>query len=126
MAKPNKSIYTPGDHDEYAEMMDITDAMRSKTNPSKPRSSRSYKYVEIIKPIWDKKFRGETSGKGVSTIILPSDPNALIEMLELRMSSWKAGNTGVLNEAVSICDDLLRQGVLDKFSYKALMTQLTN
>ena len=46
-----------------------------------------------------------TSGQG----LLPSDPNALRERLELLMASKQAGNTGVRNEIVSICDELLRQ-----------------
>src|SRR6218665_1405551 len=36
-------------------------------------------------------------GKGVA-IVIPQDPNALVEMLSLRMASFAAGNTGVRNE----------------------------
>ena len=55
---------------------------------------------------------------------MPSDPNALIEMLTLRVASYKAGNTGVRNEIVDISDELLRQGTIDKASYTKLMLQL--
>jgi len=47
-----------------------------------------------------------TKGQGV---FLPSDPNALCERLELLMASKQAGNIGLRNEIVSICDERLRQ-----------------
>ena len=62
--------------------------------------------------------------KGITNRLMPSDPNALVEMLELRVASYQAGNTGVRNEIVDISDELLRQGILDKASYKTLMLQL--
>ena len=34
------------------------------------------------------------------------------------MASKQAGNTGVLNEIVSICDELLRQKILSHDAYK--------
>jgi hypothetical protein len=67
-----------------------------------------------------------TTGKGVTAlVILPSDPYALVEMLPLRIAGYKAGNTGAVDEAVANCDELFRQGVLDKESYKTIMTQLS-
>jgi hypothetical protein len=56
--------------------------------------------------------------------VLPQDPNALVEMLELRLASAEAGNTGVRNEIVSICDELLRQGQIDRDGYKKLLNQI--
>jgi hypothetical protein len=43
-------------------------------------------------------------------IFLPSDPTALLERLDLLLASKQAGNTGVRNEAVAICDELKRLG----------------
>ena len=57
-------------------------------------------------------------GKGI--IIMPSDPNALIERLDLLLGSQEAGHTGVANELVSISDELKRQGILDSEAYKKL------
>ena len=54
----------------------------------------------------------------VPTIILPCDPIALVERLDILMASKAAGNTGVRNELVSICDELLRQNLIDKHKYK--------
>ena len=121
MTKPNKSIYNSDDLENYSKILDETNAIRNTTNPNKPRSSRSEKYTDIIKPIWESMQLRK--GKGI--VILPSDPNALVEMLSLRMAGSKVGNTGAANEAVAICDELLRQGVLDNDSYKAIMSKLT-
>ena len=53
------------------------------------------------------------TGKGLTaalpTIILPSDPIALVERLDILMANKAAGSTGVKNEFVSVCDELLRQ-----------------
>src|SRR5688572_19178316 len=117
MQKPNESIYDGNDLSDYAEILRSTNAMRQPNNPSKPKSSRSEKYKNIIKPIWDAKI-----GRGV--VVIPEDPNALVEMLSLRIASFQAGNTGVRNEIVGICDELMRQGVLNKDEYKNLMSQL--
>src|SRR6218665_1208912 len=118
MAKPNKTIYDRTDLKEYAEILHITNAMRQPNNLSKPKSSKSQKYKKIIKPIWDAKV-----GKGVA-IVIPQDPNALVEMLSLRMASFAADNTGVRNEIVSICDELLRTGSINKNEYKNIMLLL--
>jgi len=40
------------------------------------------------------------------------------------MASFEAGNTGVRNEIVSICDKLLRQKILSGDAYKKLMLSL--
>ena len=72
-----------------------------------------YKYLDFIddpKP--------STSGTGIK--ILPSDPNALIERFDLLFSSKKAGHTGVINEIVSILDELKRQRVINVNDYKKL------
>ena len=60
----------------------------------------------------------------LSTIVIPSDPDALTERLELLLASKAAGNTGVRNELVSICDELPRQKMMSKKQYKKLMTHI--
>ena len=68
------------------------------------------------------------TGKGLTatlpTIILPSDPIALLDILDILMATEAAGNTGVRNELVSVCDELLRQKWIDKNKYKIIMLQL--
>ena len=68
------------------------------------------------------------TGKGLTaalpTIILPSDPIALVERLDILMASKAVENTGVRNELVSVCDELLRQKLIDKNKYNIIMLQL--
>jgi len=40
------------------------------------------------------------------------------------MASKQVGNTGVRNEIVSICDELMRQNILSRDAYKNLMLTL--
>ena len=84
-------------------------------NP-RPRASNSKKWVFILALIW--RDREKYEGKGV--VVIPSDPNALLERLDLLLASQEAGHTGVGNELVSICDELKRQGVLDTKTYKKI------
>ena len=60
----------------------------------------------------------------VPTIILPCDPIALVERENILIASKAAGNTGVRNELISICDELLRQNLIDTHKYKIIMLQL--
>ena len=99
--------------------------MRGYTDPknNRPKRSGSFKWNNVVKDIWNKK--DEYQGQGLNTtVIIPSDPNALVERLDLLMASKEAGNTGTRNEIVSICDELLRQGVLNKKAYKNIMLRL--
>ena len=66
----------------------------------------------------DDDLQPSTSGTGLK--ILPSDPNALIDIFDLLFSSKKAGHTGVRNEIVSISDELKRQRVINTKEYKKL------
>ena len=135
--------FTEKDFINYGDLLIQTNAIYQKNNPNqnKPKSSKSYKWSKIIKPIWeDIKKRKQlktieeededeeeeyeeytlpsTSGTGLK--ILPSDPNALIDRFDLLFSSKKAGHTGVINEIVSILDELKRQGVINVNDYKKL------
>ena len=70
----------------------------------------------ILKPIWEEK--GLCSGNGLTpsipTIILPCNPIALVEILNILMASKSVEIIGVRNVLVSICDELLRQKLIDK------------
>ena len=98
--------------------------MRRENDPNNPRpmSSKSWKWNNVVKGIWDAKDKYE--GTGTKTIVIPSDPNALLERLNLLMASREAGNTGTRNELVSICDELLRQKIINKNEYKNIMLRL--
>ena len=66
--------------------------------------------------IWDENdlYTGNGLTPSIPTIILPCDPIALVERLDILMASKAAGNTGVRNELVSVCDELLRPNLIDK------------
>ena len=138
---PNPENYTSEDLEKYQQLVILTNTAYQGNNPknNKAKSSRSPKWKNIIKPIWEqiKKQKEEeeeeyeeeyeepalipfTPTKGTGLKILPSDPNALIDRFDLLFSSQKAGHTGVRNEIVSILDELKRQGVLKTNEYKKL------
>ena len=93
---------------------------------TKPKANESWTWTHILKPIWDE--RDLCTGNGITpcvpAITLPCDPIALVERLDILMASKAAGNTGVRNELVSVCDELLRQNFIDKHKYKIIMLQL--
>ena len=125
--KPNPENYTDEDLVKYRQLLLLTNTIYQGNRPAtnKPKGSRSPKWKNIIKPIWEQIKKQEdgdpqpsTSGTGLK--ILPSDPNALIDRFDLLFSSQKAGHTGVRNEIVSILDELKRQGVISVQDYKKL------
>ena len=103
------------DYDNYVKLLLKTNALHHDYDPNNPnpRSSKSDKWKKILSPIWHNREKYE--GKGV--VVIPSDPNALLERLDLLLASQEAGHTGAGNELVSICDELKRQGVLDTKAY---------
>ena len=135
------------DKDEYERLMIKTNALHREYNAlnPRPRGSMGKKWKNILGPIWykkqgfseedafrmtkDKNYRKRLINKmkkikhkyeGEGVVVIPSDPNALLERLDLLLASQEAGHTGVRNELVSICDELKRQGVLDTKAYKKL------
>ena len=111
---PNKDLYTPIDFENYKRILIQTDAMRFLKNPNKPKSNKGSKWALLKNNVWEeiKKGRGLT--------VIPSDPNALVDRLDLLLTSQAAGHTGVGNELVSICDELKRQGVISADAYKKI------
>ena len=105
--------------------MHSTNALRRNNDESetKPKANKSWKWKHILKPILDEKdlYTGNDLTSSIPTIILPCDPIALVDIL---MASKAAGNTAVRNELVSLCDELLRQKLIDKHKSKIIMLQL--
>ena len=102
--------------------MHSTNALRGNKDESetKPKAKKSLKWRHILKPIWDEKelYTGTKLNVSLPTIILPSDRTALVERLDILMASKAAGNTDVRNELVSVCDEFLRQKLIDKTNIK--------
>ena len=128
----NPKNFTDKDYGEYKVIMLLTNTLYRDYDPYNPhpRGSRSEKWIRLLSPIWHRQREREAEkryverlkkgydGKGI--VITSSDPNALLERLDLLLASQEAGHTGVKNELVSICDELKRQGVLDAGTYKKL------
>ena len=126
--------FTEEDFVNYGDLLIKTNTIHHNNNPNqnKPKSSKSYKWKNLIKPIWEdiKKRKHlktieeeddpQPSASGEGLKILPGDPNALIDRFDLLFSSKKAGHTGVRNEIVSILDELKRQGVINTKEYKKI------
>ena len=106
------------DLNNYGRLMVKTNAIHRNNNPNNPypKSGSSPKWRFLLIDIWYNSEKYEGSG----VIIIPSDPNALLERLDLLFASQEAGHTGVGNELVSICNELKRQGVLDTKDFKRL------
>ena len=135
-----KTDFTEEDYINYGKILKQTNAIYQNNNPmsNKPKSNKGDKWKTLIKPIWDdiKKGKGNpkpgTNGTVPDTkipgggLILPSDPNALIDRFDLLFSSKKAGHTGVRNEIISILDELKRQGVINVNEYKKLNSLIKN
>ena len=137
---PKPENYNDEDLSKYQRLVILTNTAYQNNNPNqnKPKSSVSKKWKNIIKPIWEaikqqkenededkyEEFTDEGTDPQTETpgggLILPSDPNALIDRFDLLFSSKKAGHTGVRNEIISILDELKRQGVININEYKKL------
>ena len=124
LKEPPYKNYTEEDRENYLNILKKTSVLHQGNNPNNPypKSSGGVKWTNLLGPIWNK--MKEYDGKGI--VIMSSDPNALLERLDLLLASQKAGHTGVGNELVSICDELKRQGVLDTEAYKKLNSIIKN
>ena len=105
--------------------MPSTNALRRNNDEieTKPKANKSWKWKHILKPISDEKdlYTGNGITTSVPTIILPCYHIAFVERLDILMARKAAGNTGVKNELVSVCDEMLRQNLI---KYKIVMLQL--
>ena len=122
--KPNPDNFDEEDLENYGMLLLKTNVLHHNFNPDNPnpRSSDSFKWKKIFSRIWHDRevIRKKEGYNGSGVVVIPSDPNALLERLDLLLASQEAGHTGVRNELVSICDELKRQGVLDTKAYKKL------
>ena len=120
---------------------------RLNTDFEEEHMRKSYKYphirkymfpetVQLIENILYPELKGEglsKAGQGLSKagrslkknyVTLPSDPTELVERLTLLAGSKDAGNTGVYNEMVSICDELLKKKIIGKGQYKQFLSTI--
>ena len=128
LKEPPRKDYAEKDMKKYVKILLKTHVLHQDNNPNNPypKSSKADKWNRLLSNIWENRgwFAKEFAGKGI--VIMPSDPNALLERLDLLLARQEAGHTGVRNELVSICDELKRQGVLDAETYKKLNSIIKN
>ena len=93
--KKKKTNYFKEDYNNYKSLMIKTNALRVGNKPdiNKP-SSKSYKWINILSPIW----YGEKEYEGEGVVVIPSDLNTLLERLNLLLAIQEAGHRGVRNE----------------------------
>ena len=117
----NPQNFSDMDYDNYRYLIITSNVLHRGDNPKNPypKASGSHKWTFLLSPIWFG-LKPKKGQEGSGVVVIPSDPNALLERLDLLLASQKAGHTGVRNELVSICDELKRQGVLDTKAYKKL------
>ena len=84
---PKEDLYNKDDIRNYERLMMKTNALHRGNNPNNPlpKSSKSVIWKTILGPIWHNREYYE--GKG--TVIMSSDPNALLERLDLLLASQK-------------------------------------
>ena len=135
---PPGKRFNPDEYDDYERLMIQTNVLHRENdlkNPY-PKGSKGPKWKNLLSPIWSRHREKEIEKRheewrkkgyeGEGIVVIPSDPNALLERLDLLLASQEAGHTGVGNELVSICDELKRQGVLDTKAYKKLNSIIKN
>ena len=87
---PDDNICTKEDYDNYAKLMLKTNTLYRKNDPGSkyPKSSNGQKWINILRHIWDDKKEYEGSG----VVVIPCDPIALVDRLDLLLASKAAGN----------------------------------
>ena len=125
LKEPPEKGYSEKEYKDYVHILFKTNVLYQGNNPNNPypKSSKGYKWNRFLKHIWEHR---DVSFEGEGVVIMSSDPNALLERFDLLLASKKAGHTNVVNELVSICDELKRQGVLNTESYKNFNTIIKN
>ncbi|KAG7294794.1 hypothetical protein JYU34_022836 [Plutella xylostella] len=126
--KPDLSIVTEEDKQNYKSMLLSTNAHKRKYDLSQPtNSNRGFKYLQIIKPLLASPTvtksthldKSTPKGKGIPLFkkvgknvdyIFWNDPNDLVETLKLLIASRDAGNTGLDDEILSIIKQLKKCG----------------
>ena len=141
--KPSNENVTASDIETYKNIMFETNSIYKDNDPKQNRgknNKKNPKWKKYLADSWDRISREKreldaetrkaerrrvprrqkdpTIGDGLT--VIPSNPNALLERLDLLLASQAAGHTGVGNELTSICDELKRQGVISADAYKKI------
>ena len=113
-----QGIITSDDYENYTNIM--TDTLAFLKEDGTVKSNRGKKYIQLLKPIYERWVKQGKSGKGMGeasrTVFLSSDINTLINRHRLLFLQMRAGNTNanVFNELNAINDELIRLKVFDE------------
>lgn len=117
---PASKKYTRTDLNAYKSILIQTSAHKT-SDGARIRKSKGEKFKIISKLFPCKRDNNNIiTGAGINirlqkhNIIYWNDPNELVNRLRLLYSSLAAGNTGVRNEIISICEELVEAKILKK------------
>jgi hypothetical protein len=112
--KPDKNLYNKKDLLVYKQMLEQTSAHKQGYSLERQlNSSRNKKYIEIIKPLFTKQFRGKGMNANKSIYEYWDDPNELVDRLRLLLSSQSAGHNNHQNEIESILEELREANIIE-------------
>ena len=122
-----KHLYSPIWYNRFLYM----DEERLNSDIEKAHMKKSLRFSKIKEKLLPQtidlintKLKQTGSGLKKNYVTLPSNPVELIERLELLTGSKDAGNTGVYNEIVSICDELLKKKIIGKGQYRQFLSNI--
>ncbi|KAK5645903.1 hypothetical protein RI129_004367 [Pyrocoelia pectoralis] len=125
MNEPDESLVTKQDESNYTKILKVTNVARRLYDANEQlRGSRSKKYTKIIKPFLLASSPQPISGSG-ATIFKELNNKAieykywnnvheLIQDLQVLWAERSAGNTGLVNEIISIVEELYEDGYIEK------------
>lgn len=118
LKSPESDKYTQTDLNTYKSIL-IQTSGHTTLDGARIRKSKGLK-SEIISNLFSRKKNKISTGAGINirlqkhNITYWNDPNELVDRLRLLYSSLAAGNTGVRNEIISICEELVEAKILKK------------
>ncbi|KAL4153613.1 hypothetical protein QTP88_001446 [Uroleucon formosanum] len=121
LKSPESEKYTKADLNTYKSIL-IQTSVHKTSDGLRIRKSKGRK-SGLISNLFSRKSN-IIKGAGISmrlqkyNITYWNDPNELLERLRLLYSSLAAGNTGVRNEIISICEELVEAKILKKIPNK--------
>ena len=83
----------------------------------KDRKSNLYKAIKY----WQSQY---LEGQGVSYVFLSSDPNILVNRLEVLIGEYFAGNKNTLSESEAILKELMNQKEINETQYQNILKNL--
>ena len=118
--------FTDEDLLEYAKLLRQTSVLHRDFNPnnSRPRSSSSWKWKTLLRPLWDKYKQEDSEEEGSGVKYLPSTIKALKEKFAVLLGEYQAGNTTTRNELVPVLDQLRSRKAISESKYRAINSAL--